>query len=55
MSTARPLVTLMWRKSDTNVASPAEGNREHDIVFTTQELVEFATSVWEIQFDDEQE
>lgn len=34
---------------------PAEGNIEHDIVFKTQELVEFATLVWEKQFDDEQE
>lgn len=30
---------------------PAEDNRERDIVFGTQELVEFATAVWDMQFE----
>ncbi|KAJ5319990.1 hypothetical protein N7508_000273 [Penicillium antarcticum] len=33
---------------------PAENNRECDIVFSTQELVEFATVVWGMQFENEQ-
>jgi hypothetical protein len=34
---------------------PAENHREHDIVFGTQDLVEFATLVWDMQFQNEQE
>ena len=34
---------------------PAENNGERDIVLATQELVEFATSVWDMQFDIQQE
>ncbi|CAG8410405.1 unnamed protein product [Penicillium salamii] len=34
---------------------PAEGDKERDIVFGTQELVEFATLVWDMQFDNKQE
>jgi hypothetical protein len=33
---------------------PAEGKSERDIIFSTQELVEFATVVWEVQFENEQ-
>ncbi|KXG54036.1 uncharacterized protein PGRI_071800 [Penicillium griseofulvum] len=32
---------------------PAENNREHDIVISTRELVEFAIMVWDMQFKDE--
>lgn len=31
---------------------PAENNREQDVLFATQDLVEFATMVWEMQFED---
>ncbi|KAJ5938930.1 hypothetical protein N7466_002064 [Penicillium verhagenii] len=34
---------------------PAENIRERDIVFATQDLVEFATMVWDMEFDYEQE
>jgi hypothetical protein len=34
---------------------PAENNGERDIVLATQELVEFATLVWDMQFDIQQE
>jgi hypothetical protein len=34
---------------------PAEINKERDIVIPTQELVEFATMVWETQFENENE
>ncbi|EKV11480.1 hypothetical protein PDIG_50130 [Penicillium digitatum PHI26] len=33
---------------------PAQENRERDIVIATQELVDFATQVWEVQFDQDQ-
>jgi hypothetical protein len=33
----------------------AENHRERDIVFSTQELVELATLVWELQFENESE
>lgn len=34
---------------------PAENNKERDIVVPAQELVEFATLVWEMQFENEEE
>jgi hypothetical protein len=34
---------------------PAENHRERDIVFGTQDLVELATLVWDMQFQNEQE
>ncbi|OQE80939.1 hypothetical protein PENNAL_c0043G04560 [Penicillium nalgiovense] len=34
---------------------PAQINRERDIVIGTQELVEFASMVWEVQFEQDQE
>ncbi|QQK39509.1 Dehydrogenase, E1 component [Penicillium digitatum] len=34
--------------------SNAQENRERDIVIATQELVDFATQVWEVQFDQDQ-
>ncbi|KAJ5915191.1 hypothetical protein N7454_011303 [Penicillium verhagenii] len=34
---------------------PAENIRERDIVFATQDLVEFATIVWDMEFEKEQE
>jgi hypothetical protein len=32
---------------------PKEINREQDVVFAAQELIEFATEVWEVQFENE--
>jgi hypothetical protein len=34
---------------------PAENNRERDLVLSTQELVEFAIMVWQVQFEDEEQ
>ncbi|KAJ5827776.1 hypothetical protein N7447_004539 [Penicillium robsamsonii] len=34
---------------------PAENHRERDIVVGTQDLIEFATLVWDLQFQNEQE
>ncbi|KAJ6012005.1 hypothetical protein N7499_013025 [Penicillium canescens] len=39
---------LLFRRS-------AENNRERDIVFRTQDLVEFGTLVWDMQFENESE